>query len=632
MRWALGLLAACTLLVPVRPAAALEQGDYERILAGAAGRRDAMLKDLLAHPFPSSGMWYYEGRALAGYFLGRSDEANRAILEEREKEFPAVAAGKETGFHWHAYLLERIYFLFGARSKRFPGRMSPQAEDALVDMLWQWASPACRREMTLPERDWWIWGSENHHAQAWSSFWGAAHVFVERPDYRERRYADGSTPAQMADAFDAYYKRFARERAAKGLLVECASSYNRYTLGGWYNIADFAEDPVLRRRMAMLLDLYWADWAIEQIDGVRGGSRHRCYPGRGSTAGSNDTEPLMWFHTGAVSKASNHPSLLCGATSFYRPPKIVVDLMLDVEGRGVYEYRSRRPGLARKRAPGEPPANYTQDPKAAFYAPGGVYDLAPEGGGLVRYTWCTPDFVMGTSMVEARPREDWTAISSQNRWDGVIFAGHPTARIFTQPLMPARGSVYNAEWSVQAKGVLILQRLRASNARGQRVWFDGALRREEKAGWVFAEAPRAFAAVRVVEGGTAWEPDGVAQHHEGKGAPAAGAWLKCLDEFSPVIIEVARKSDVKDFAAFQAGILANPLTWQGKRLDYRSGQHGVSLTLFGDYSRSPLVDGRPVDYAPPKVYDSPFLESDFGSGVVTIRKGREKLVLDFNRE
>jgi hypothetical protein len=42
------------------------------------------------------------------------------------------------------------------------------------------------------------------------------------------------------------------------------------------------------------------------------------------------------------------------------------------------------------------------------------------------------------------------------------------------------------------------------------------------------------------------------------------------------------------------------------------------------------VDGAPVNYAPRKAYDSPFIESDFGSGVVTIRKGRAKLLLNFN--
>jgi len=73
----------------------------------------------------------------------------------------------------------------------------------------------------------------------------------------------------MAQAFNDYYKRFTRERAGKGLLVECASGYNKWTLNSWYNIADFSRDPVTRQRMKMFLDLYWADWAIEQIDAVR---------------------------------------------------------------------------------------------------------------------------------------------------------------------------------------------------------------------------------------------------------------------------------------------------------------------------------------------------------------------------
>ena len=41
--------------------------------------------------------------------------------------------------------------------------------------------------------------------------------------------------------------------------------------------------------------------------------------------------------------------------------------------------------------------------------------------------------------------------------------------------------------------------------------------------------------------------------------------------------------------------------------------------------------GRPVAYDAAKAYDSPFIQGDFGSGVVTIRKGAQKLVLDFTK-
>ena len=614
------LVGAVAVAVAARAAGPAPVADAQR------SRCEAAMRAQLAKPYPPDGCWRHEDFALAAYWLNeRTAEADRAILTERETGFPGTL--KDNSFHWHAYLLERIYFLFARDSRQFPGRMGAEAEAALLDMLWQWAAPRCRVEMTLPERDAWVWGSENHHAQAWAGFWGAAQIFARHPDYRDRRYADGTPPAQMAAAFNEYFKRFACARAATGLLVECNSAYNKYTLGGWYNMADFADDPELKRRMGLLLDLFWADWAIEEIDGVRGGSRHRCYPGDTSTVQSG-MGGVAWFHFGLGAPRSQHPSSMCAATTLWRPPRIVADLAGDPEGRGVYESVSRRPGLAAP--PADLPRNFVADPAHPFHSPRGVYGLRPEGGGLLRYSWCTPDFVLGTSMVEARSAEDWTAISSQNRWEGAIFGGHPTARIFVQPLQPKRGSVYNANWSVQKRGVLIVQRLTDSHAKGQRVWFDASLRRVESNGWVFAEAPRAFAAVRVVEGAAAWEPDTVAQHHGGGGRTDFGLWLACSNEFSPVILEVARKADCPDLAAFQRAVLSHRLTWSGRRLDYASVLSRTTLTLFADYSRPPEIDGRPLDYAPRRVFDSPFVQSDFGSGVVTVRNGAAAQILDFH--
>ena len=70
-------------------------------------------------------------------------------------------------------------------------RLSPAAEDAVLEMLWRWGSPRCRLEMTLPERDWWIWGSENHHIMAWTSFWGAVQIFSQHPDYSQPPQVNG---------------------------------------------------------------------------------------------------------------------------------------------------------------------------------------------------------------------------------------------------------------------------------------------------------------------------------------------------------------------------------------------------------------------------------------------------------
>ncbi|HEY3320671.1 MAG TPA: hypothetical protein VGP72_09425 [Planctomycetota bacterium] len=183
--------------------------DAKSVISGTDARRDAVMRLQLSKPYPPDGCSRYQDFALAAYWLNeRTAESDQAILTEREKEYSESL--KKGDFHWNAYILERIYFLFGHASKHFPGRMSTAAEAALLDMLWQWAEPNCRLEMTLQERDGWRWGSENHHAQAWSSFWGAAQIFAQHSEYKNRRYADGTTPAQMAVAFNEYYKRFAR--------------------------------------------------------------------------------------------------------------------------------------------------------------------------------------------------------------------------------------------------------------------------------------------------------------------------------------------------------------------------------------------------------------------------------------
>ncbi len=630
-------MSLAALLITVLPPLAASAADVATldeqvadVLKQTSARQNQVLRMQLKSTFPPKGMWRHENFALAAYWLNaKTARADDGILLLQKELYPKTRESLHAGgFHWHAYLLQRIYFLFSSRSKHFPGRMSLKAENAILEMLWDWSSPVCRKELASPERVWWYWGSENHHLMAWVSLWGAAQIFEDHPDYRNRTYGDGSKPAEMAKAFDEYFKEYARQRASKGLLVEIAApTYVKYSLNTWYNLADFADDPVLKRRMGMLLDIYWADWAIEQIDGVRGGSRHRCYTGRASTEQSGGAENA-WYHFARGSAASRHPGVMCAATTFWRPSPIVVELAIDTPGRGRYACESRRPGL---KQPGKP-MNFVKDPAHPLYIAKGVNRLAPQGGALLRTTWCTPDFVIGMSQVKPLARYDWTAISGQNRWNGVIFAGHATARIFTQPLQPKKGSVYNAEWGVQSKGVMILQRLRASNAKGQRIWFDKSLKRVEKDGWILAQGPQAYAAVRIVKGGGKWQADTAAQRRNGQGRDGLGQWFALNDVLSPVIIEAASKKDYAGFTAFQKAILANKLSVKDKRLEYRSGFYKTALTLPIDASGPPLIDGAPVDFEPKYVYRSPYLNGAFGSGIVTIRKGQKTLTLDFNRQ
>lgn len=572
----------------------------QTVLDETLDRQDEMLVLQEASPFPSSGLWGYEDYALAAYWLNTNSTIADAKLVECSTNGIYSDVITAESFHWHAYLQERIYFLFSSQSDCFPGRMSTNAETAVLEMLWDWASSRCDIEMASTNDVWWYWGSENHHEQAWAGFWGAAHIFKDHPVYSTYTYADGSTPAQMAAAFDEYFKTYAAERISKGLLVEIGSNYNKYTLGGFYNMADFAEDPVLQERMSSLLELVWADWALEQIDGVRGGGRTRVYTGATSILQSG-ADGLSWYPFGVGLEKNRHPGVMCAATTFWRPSLALAGLVLDVEGRGSFEYKSRRPGLLDATPSATPPALY----------PHSYHAMDAEGGHLLKMTWTTPDFVMGLCHVDLLTMEDWANISSQNHWNGVIFSGNNTARIFTQPDKPASGSVYNAEWGVQSQGVQVLQRLEESNAAGQQIWFDASLARTETNGWIFAEAPQAYAAVRVVDGDSSWQIDATYS--------TQGEWLVLTNEFSPIIIEAASTNDYASFAAFQSAITNNTLTVTTNRVDYSSSLYETTLTMFSDQSDLPLINGVELDFEPTQVYDSPYLSGDFDGNEFIIR-------------
>lgn len=399
----------------------------------AAWRVQAM-KAHLSKPFKvdAANMIGTAPFAVSAYWLNeREAEADAAVIRAASPDAPGVGSYKdEKGidhYHRQVFLLQRVYFLFNSRSEYFPGRMSKAAEDAVAESMWKWASTACTKEMCRPESPLWV-PSGNITFRNTASLWGATQILADHPAYRDRIYADGTPVQEMAQAFNDGYKVFLHKQASKGLMVEVASDYNDYSLDSWFNIADFSRDPRTRQCMKMYLDIYWADWAIEQIDGVRGGSRHRCYPGRNSLMGAGGGGTAVGWLFGVGQRPGCSPKTLGAATTTYRPSPLVSELVRAGAARGTYEYVSRRlgRGITRKEAglpeaPAKDPG--TSEDAKAVGAHAEAY--ASEGGNLLRYTFCTPDFIMGTSMRPALPVKEWVAISSQNIWEGVIAGRDP---------------------------------------------------------------------------------------------------------------------------------------------------------------------------------------------------------------
>ncbi len=588
-------------------AIALSEQELIDMRDGFEARRDITLASQISDPYPMTHeVWWRQDFALSALYNNtRLAEANQAVIDACNYEKSNPAAYDES-FHWRGNLFYRIYKFFYHGSEYFPGRLTPEAEDAIRDVFWHWA----KYKSTISEADfsqtqtWAYWGSENHDAMKKTSCYSAADIFKDSPDYQNRIYDNGGRAIDHYNAWNAYFKEYISQRARKGLLLELGSyTYSKYTLQGWYNFYDFAPDSELRRLSGQLLDLWWTDWALDNLNAVRGGAKMRMYQDV-TTSGTRDSAYSMaWYYINKGATAGKHPGVMCLATSGYRMPLAVLDIALDTAGKGVYEFYSRRPGLL---------ASGTDED--------GINGIDADTGAILRYTYHTPAYVLGTSMVARRPWTDWPGVSSQNRWIGAIFSTHANARIFPECVGLNNGKTYNQYWSVQNKGTLIAQKLvgQSKQSGDMRVFFSGSATNmtiSEEGGWVFARMPNAFAAVRPAWGTYSWDD---------------ANWIRLSDHSSPVIMEVWQSSDFSNaFSLFKAEVFSRTVSVNSGVLMYTGLKDAGEFTFYTQSAELPRINGASINLAPNYTYQSPFLNSDWDGTLVTISKGDRVLELDF---
>ena len=162
---------------------------------------------------------------------------------------------------------------------------------------------------------------------------------------------------------------------------------------------------------------------------------------------------------------------------------------------------------------------------------------------------------------------------------------------------------------------------------------DGLSEPVEEEGIVFVEAPGAYAAVRVAQAGCSPNEKmfSCADSTDAIRTSTPGWVITPTDKIAPVILEVMAKADVKSFDDFKQKVKACTPKYNGTVLSYQS-IYGDTLTLDASYKQTPTVNGKSINYSKPEmVFDSPYLKSEYDSGVVTIEKGSRKRVLNFNK-
>lgn len=464
------------------------------------------------------------------------------------------------------------------------------------------------------------------------------------------------------EAWRGFFDTYFRERARRGFFLEYGShTYSKHSLNFVDLVYSYSGDDKLKALVGDFITLYWADWAQVSITGLRGGPKTRHH---GSVGGASDlgTAQLIQHYLGDLTPADawHYWNLL----SDYQAPPILWRMTLDRQAMDSFVYQAR--GIGEEE-------NLWPRPLGTERSM-----LVDTDSRLLKYTYVTPRLTLGTQM--DHPAAVHSHLSVVGRWHGMTVAGRPDARIVPVgvPDKPDyRGSLpkydLEVEWhSVQDERVLIIQKARRWFAvhptwfpamtdvfsKPVGVWFGKDWdQKVEQGGWVFVRKGNAYAAVRPVLWDRAYDeanrPKNTGNQINFNRADAEptvklcdrcyswnedGTVLKLDDMDTPVIIEVGEQGQYADFDAFMLAIQKNPIALYRSvvpgfhELVYRgSGPNAREIVVNAGAPSIPRVGGVPVDYRPQKLFDSPWMTSDYKSGVIQLKFRDERMVLDFTK-
>jgi hypothetical protein len=376
-----------------------------------------------------------------------------------------------------------------------------------------------------------------------------------------------------------------------------------------------------------MMDLLLADFEVDALRGMYGGAHGRIYTRQ---ALDHATETSIWLHYLYFGGEQPRPVQMDNfwidaLTSSYRPHPAVVAVALNREAP--YENRERK----------------------HLHNVADVLPQVPLEGSIRKYTYWTPDYVMGCVQYQDpypdefqhRPHHTGLPVPfdqrqtatyahhQQHQWD-LSFATRTDARLFTHH--PGDEGAHG-DWTgdrlcgcghfFQNRSALVAlydippgQPFQSIHAYVPRAAFDELV---EENGVIFVRAGAAYGALRLLSDHQ-WTREGEWKDREIVAQGARHA----------VVCEAGREVDFENFAAFRAEIAANAVWFDAARmaLEYSSRCAGV---LRIDTRGGRWIDGKKADLNYP-TYDCPYLRAAWEASRVEINAGgdQQALTLDFS--
>lgn len=604
----LGITGPESFYLSGEPDISVYSAEVQAAYAGYASRADTVLRYYYAKPMKADPNWSLPAEALVRLALNTDLSVANQNLRTLCTDYPADTSNTFASYFCMDMIL-RSYLQYG---DRLEAETKTAIENYFLNFLTLNSDLTKARALPTAE-GYTVYDSENHHIVQRTAFYLGAAILTDAGK-GNTQLSDGNTVSTHFSAWETYLTAYLAVRGKYGVNIENGSqTYMKYTVGALLSLYDFGRNEDLRRLSRNTVDVYMAETVVQTADNSRGGATTRCYKKSASSPlGAAEYYAATFFGTNfnIFKKITYHPALLSAALTTYRPSTYLYDLAVSDLTAEPYTYQAAMPSAGSRDYLGNSRFRYNFTP------------LKPQAQ---KTTYVCSDYVLGSLTGDRRSSAgNLVELYQQNKCMSVIFSGDYTAYMdnrvyFTGASEDKTG--YNEIDGVSEKSAMIVVHCSEALETTQFIMYaSSAFTFTEHDGWMVAQEPKTGAYIAVYGvGGTPSQTTSTIKNI----VNGLGVLYSFDDAYKAAVVQCAPAdayASVDDFASALPHVFFNTKT---RLVTYRS-LDGDVLTYNLYRSAAPTVNGKAVDFESGYLYRSPYLNSIYGSGVVTVTDTRGK--------
>ena len=569
-----------------------------------------------------------ESPSANGGFEQRSRRLLEVVSQERDRSFFTVAAKLVTGRdrEYAIAMLDSLatdesiggmFYSYAAIGTFL--RLKNQLPDTLLRKIRR-----AYRERTMYRGD-----TENHWVAYYTGLYLAAQTW---PNEDRSQWFNGKSSSENFQEAAEWLNRWMNITATIGQGEFNSPTYFIVFMTPMLTLFEYAKDPVMKKKAQMTVDLLFADFAVENLDGNYCGGHSRDYPDDIINPLSAPSALWAWLYFGEPSMELWQESryrpryrggweTAVGAMSSYRLPDVIYHIATDRSKPYVHKETKRVRNIIRFEREQNPP----------------VY----------KYTYMTHDYALGSlqgGILQPIQQHTWDVTYRSDKPNNTIFTLHPFFSgkelamffpeeqkfladevnryhlVYTDPNKWNSSSPF--EQVFQHKNALIVLYSIDSNANQKHIdgFFPKNLdeRFEDPSGWILCRAGSVYIGFFPLK------------PYEWIEEKVNWRW-RSASLNNGVVVEVGSEIEDTSFAAFKKRIVqSKPTMSDANKKPTVTYKTRTGDTMQFAFSDDRVLNGKKVDLTSYQLYNGPFIQSKYKSGIIHMTDGTRVRELNFN--